>query len=374
MDFGFNEDQIHIADSVRQVVGERYPMAYVRRMLDDPRGFTPQWWSDAAELGWLGLLVEPRFGGADLGPMDLVALQQELGRGLVPGPFLSSAVMATTTLSHAGSEAQKAQWLPLLVRGEIIGTVAFQASSGYPDALRAGETCTLTGEWRFVTDAHVADFIVVPVPTPRDGGTAAVTLFLVETSAPGVSVRPMRTIDPTRRLCDVHLDRVRVGREAVIGAADEGWPVLEYVADVTRLALCAEMVGGAERAFEMSTGYARTREQFGRPIGSFQAIQHKCADMLVRLEGSRAMTMAAAQSMVNGDPNAGTDASIAKSHCNETYRVITTEGIQIHGGLGFTWELDMHLFYKRAKASESLLGDSRFHRMRLASRAEEFAP
>jgi alkylation response protein AidB-like acyl-CoA dehydrogenase len=184
----------------------------------------------------------------------------------------------------------------------------------------------------------------------------------------------MQTIDPTRRLCEVHLDRVRVGTEAAIGAADEGGPILEYVADVARLALCAEMVGGAERAFTMSTEYARTREQFGRPIGSFQAIQHKCADMLVRLEGSRAMTLAAAQSLANGEADAGADAGIAKSHCNETYRAITTEGIQIHGGLGFTWELDMHLFYKRAKASESLLGDSRFHRMRLAGRAEEPAP
>ena len=380
MNFGFDEDQVHIADSVRQVVLERYPMSYVRRMLNDPRGFSPQWWTDAAELGWLGLLVEERFGGANLGAMDLVAAQQELGRGLVPGPFLSSAVMATTALARAGSEAQKTHWLSRLVRGEVIGTIALQEPNGAWDAggvtlpaRKDGDFFTLTGEKRFVTDAHVADFIVVPARINSGNGTVDITLFLIETSAPGVSIRLMQTIDPTRRLCEVHFDRVRAGPDAILGIVGEGWPIIEHVADIARVALCAEMVGGAERALEMSTEYARTRQQFGRPIGSFQAIQHKCADMLVRLEGSRAMTMAAALSLDNGEADASTDTSIAKSHCNETYRAISTEGIQIHGGLGFTWELDMHLFYKRAKASETLLGDSRFHRMRLAARIEESA-
>ncbi|MEJ2207172.1 MAG: acyl-CoA dehydrogenase family protein [Gemmatimonadales bacterium] len=376
MDFGFDDAQSLLATSVRDVIESRYPIAYVREMLGDPRGFSKDFWSDASELGWLGLLVAERFGGAGLGPLELVAVQQELGRGVLPGPFLSSAILATAALDRAGSEAQKQRWLARLVAGDAIATVALQEPRGGWDAAGVtlparpgtGDALRLTGEKRFVPDAHVADLLIVPARTedPGEQGTDGVTLLLVEASAPGVSVRTMETIDPTRRLCEVHLDAVAVGPEAVLGEPGAGWPLLEAVMDLGRVALCAEMVGGAERALEMSTGYARTREQFGRPIGSFQAIQHKCADMLVQLEGARAMTFAAATSLAHGDSDASRDASIAKAWCGEAYRAITTEGVQIHGGLGFTWDLDMHLHYKRAKASEALLGDARFHRARVA--------
>ncbi|MEJ2206064.1 MAG: acyl-CoA dehydrogenase [Gemmatimonadota bacterium] len=376
MDFGFDEEQIQLAASVREVIESRYPIAYVREMLGDPRGFSKGFWGDASELGWLGLLAEERFGGAGLGPLELVAVQQELGRGVVPGPYFSSAVLATSALARLGSESQKTSWLPRLVAGEAIATVALQEARGGWDpacvALEAepgpGDSYRLTGEKRFVPDAHVADLIVVPARTGGSDpeGEDGVTLFLVGASAPGVSVRAMETIDPTRRLCELHLEGVDLGRDAILGEPGSGWRPLERVMDVGRVALCAEMVGGAERALEMSTDYARTREQFRRPIGSFQAIQHKCADMLVQLEGARAMTFAAATSLAHGDPDAASDASIAKAWCGEAYRAITTEGVQIHGGLGFTWELDMHLYYKRAKADEVLLGDARFHRARIA--------
>ncbi|MEJ2336874.1 MAG: acyl-CoA/acyl-ACP dehydrogenase [Gemmatimonadales bacterium] len=381
MDFGLDPDQSLLATSVREVVESRYPVAYVREMIGDPRGFSKEFWSDAAELGWLGLLVAERFGGAGLGPLELFAVQQELGRGVVPGPYLSSAVLASTALGEAGSEVQRQSWLPRLASGDAIASVALQESRGgwdaaavsLPASLEAGGGYRLTGEKRFVPDAHVADLLIVPARTGNleARGSEGITLFLVETAASGVSVRTMETIDPTRRLCEVHLDGVAVGTDAVLGEPGGGWPLLETVMDVGRVALCAEMVGGAERALEMSAEYARTREQFKRPIGSFQAIQHKCADMLVRLEGARSMAFAAAMSLVDEDPDASRDASIAKAWCGEAYRSITTEGIQIHGGLGFTWELDMHLFYKRAKASEALLGDARFHRARIAERVLE---
>jgi alkylation response protein AidB-like acyl-CoA dehydrogenase len=377
MDFGLDEDQTRLAASVREVIEGRYPTAYVREMLGDPRGFSKAFWSDASELGWLGLLVGQRFGGAGLGPLELVALQQELGRGVIPGPFLSSAVLATTALERIGSETQQSRWLPRLAAGDAIASVALQEPRGGWDAAgvrlpaepRPGGAFRLTGEKRFVPDAHVADLLIVPARTKTSDhdGVDEVTLFLVETSAPGVSVRVMETIDATRRLCEVHLDGTEVGEAAILGELGGGWTALEHVLDVGRVALCAEMVGGAERALAMSIEYARTREQFQRPIGSFQAIQHKCADMLVQLEGARSMTLAAATSLAHGDPDASADASIAKAWCGEAYRAITTEGIQIHGGLGFTWALDMHLFYKRAKASETFLGDARFHRSRIAS-------
>jgi len=371
VDFGFDEEQASLAASVRTVIEGRYPTTWVRRMIDDPRGYSDDFWADAARLGWLGLLVEERLGGIGRGPLELVAVQQELGRGVVPGPYLSSAVLATTALQRFGSEEQKGRWLPGLASGDAIATVAFQEVGAtwdeqgvrLPASRRADGGFRLAGEKRFVLDAHAANVIVVPARTDE-----GVTLFLVETSIPGVSVRRMDTIDPTRRQCEVRLDGIDLGAEDVLGEIGRGWPSLQVVADVGRVALCAEMVGGAERALEMSTEYARVREQFGRPIGSFQAIQHKCADMLVRLEGARSMTLAAATSLVHGDVDAASDASIAKSWCGEAYRMVTTEGIQIHGGLGFTWELDMHLFYKRAKSSEMLLGDARFHRSRVADR------
>jgi alkylation response protein AidB-like acyl-CoA dehydrogenase len=372
VDFGFDEEQAALAASVREVIDATYGIAYVRRMLDDPRGFSPEFWSDAARLGWLGLLAEERFGGIGRGPLEMVAVLQEMGRGVVPGPFLASAILATVALQRLGSEDQKARWLPAMVAGTTIATVAFQEAAGTWDesgialtAVRSGRgTFHMTGEKRFVLDAHAADLIVVPART-----TEGVTLFLVEASCPGVRIRPMKTIDETRRLSTVSLEGVEADMDRVLGGVGSGWAPLQAIADVGRVALCAEMVGGAERAFEMCTDYARVREQFGRPIGSFQAIQHKCADMLVRVEGARSMTLAAAISLAHGDKDAASDASIAKAWCGETYRSVTTEGVQIHGGLGFTWELDMHLFYKRAKSSETLLGDARFHRARLADRA-----
>jgi alkylation response protein AidB-like acyl-CoA dehydrogenase len=368
MEFGLDDEQSALAASVRAVIESKYGMAYVRRMLEDPRGFSAEFWSDAARLGWLGLLVEERFGGSQRGPLEMIAVQQELGRGVVAGPFLASAVLATAALQRFGSAEQKARWLPALVAGDAIATVATQSTSasgsaGVVAVPSAAARFRLTGEERFVLDAGVSDLLVLPAR--EDGG---LTLFLVATSSPGVSIHPIETIDRTRRSATVVLDRVEVGAEQVLGEVGAGRQVLEAIDDFGRVALCGEMVGGAERVLEACTGYARAREQFGRPIGSFQAIQHKCADMLVRVESARAMTLAAATSLAHGDDDAASDASIAKACCGEAYRWVTTEGVQIHGALGFSWELDVHLFYKRARSSETLLGDTRFHRARIADR------
>jgi alkylation response protein AidB-like acyl-CoA dehydrogenase len=275
MDFGLDEEQGRLAESVREVVASRYGSAYVRQMLEDPRGFSKGFWSDAASLGWLGLLAEERFGGAGLGPLELVAVQQELGRGVVPGPFLSSAVLATSALVRLGSDAQRERWLPRLTSGEVIATLALQEARGGWDAggvsLPAERSTKgsfrLDGEKRFVPDAHVADLVLVPART-GGSGRDEITLFLVETTAPGVSVRPMKTIDPTRRLSQLHLSGVELGEEGILGEVGASWPAIEEVTTLGLVALCAEMVGGAERALEMSTEYARTRVQFGRPIGA----------------------------------------------------------------------------------------------------------
>jgi alkylation response protein AidB-like acyl-CoA dehydrogenase len=371
MDFGLDEAQEQLAASVRDVIEAEFSIPYVREMLEDPRGFSQSFWERAAELGWLGLLIDERYGGTGLGPFELVAVQHELGRGVVPGPLLASAVLAATALSRAGSPAQRESWLSRIAGGDCVASVAFPeaAGAGLPvkpvEARPTADGYRLEGEIRFVLDGHVADLIVVPA----EGEDRGTTLFLVETRHPQVSMQPMQTIDPTRRLAELRLSGLEVPDDVILGEPDTGAAILERVADVGRLALCAEMVGGAERALEMCAEYARTREQFGRAIGSFQAIQHKCADMLLRVEGARAATLAAATSLASGGDDAPLDASIAKAWCSEAYRHVTTEGVQIHGGLGFTWDLDMQLYYKRAKSSEMLLGDARRSRERIASLA-----
>jgi alkylation response protein AidB-like acyl-CoA dehydrogenase len=378
VDFDFTDEQRQLAASVREVVESRYSTRYVRRMLDDPRGFSKEFWRDAAELGWLGLLIPEEHGGVGLGPLELVAVQQELGRGVIPGPYLASGVLATAALVRLGSASQQQRWLPRLASGGLVATLALPEARGGWDASAValladagpGDRYRLSGQKRFVPDAHVADLflVVARITGVAEHDATGVTVFAVDASMPGVSVRNQETIDPTHRLGELTLEGVELGPESVVGEPGATLPALESVLDLGRVALCAEMVGGAERALAMSTEYARTREQFGRPIGSFQAIQHKVADMMVKLEGARSMTFAAATSIAHGDPDASDDASIAKAWCGEAYRAITTEGVQIHGGLGFTWELDMHLYYKRARASEMLLGDTRFHRARIAER------
>jgi alkylation response protein AidB-like acyl-CoA dehydrogenase len=371
MDFGLDEDQQLLAASARKVIEEEFPIAWVRSLLDEGREFPSDFWSRAAELGWLGLLIDPSLGGSGLGALELVALAQELGRALIPGPFLSSAVLATCALDAAGTPEQREHWLPRLARGESVACIAIpEMRDGWgPDrvpfeaAASRGGGFRLGGLQHFLCDADLADLLLVPA---RSSGE--VRLFAVERGTPGLEISTLSAIDPTRRMCELRLDGVEVGSGAALGVASS-WPAIERAIDLGRVALCAEMVGGAERALEACVDYARTRVQFGKPIGSFQAIQHKCADMLLRVEAARAATLAAATALAHGDPDASRDASIAKAYCSEAYRHVTTEGVQIHGGLGFTWDLDMQLYYKRAKASETLLGDARWNRERIAEHA-----
>jgi alkylation response protein AidB-like acyl-CoA dehydrogenase len=367
MDFGLDEDQQLLAASARKVIEEEFPIAYVRSLLEQGRDFPSDFWSRAAELGWLGVLIETSLGGSGLGPLELVALAQELGRGLIPGPFLGSAVLATSALGAAGTPELREHWLPRLARGDCVACIALPEMRGAwgPDrvpfeASASGGGFRLDGVQPFVPDAHLAQLILVPA---RRRGE--VMLFAVERERAGVEVSLLSAIDPTRRMCELRIDGVELGPGAAF-VTGRAWPAIERAIDLGRIALCAEMVGGAERALEACVEYARTRVQFGKPIGAFQAIQHKCADMLLRVEAARAATFAAATAVAHGDPDASRDASIAKAYCSEAYRHVTTEGVQIHGGLGFTWDLDMQLYYKRAKASETLLGDARWNRERIA--------
>jgi len=298
-----------------------------------------------------------------------VVVLEEMGRVVLPGPFLSTVVYGGVTLLEAGSEAQKKKLLPKIASGEAIVTLATLEPSGRWDADGIASTATATGSgYRldgtklFVPDGHVAQTLIVAARKPGTSGKDGVSLFLVDANAPGVKITPLKTMDQTRKLSEVVLSGVEVGKDALLGGEGQAWKTLERIADRGKVALCAEMCGGAQRVLDMSVEYAKVREQFGKPIGSFQAIQHKCANMMVQVESSKSATYYAAWAVANDVPEAPLAAAMAKAYCSDAYRMVAGEGIQIHGGIGFTWEHDMHIYFKRAKSSEVTFGDATWNR------------
>jgi alkylation response protein AidB-like acyl-CoA dehydrogenase len=277
-------------------------------------------------------------------------------------------ILGALAIDLGGTADQKQRYLPDLAAGRTRATLALVEESGRWDvegiqlaAKKAGAGFILNGTKLFVHDAHNADVLVVPARTNRRGSDGT-TLFLVDATQQGVSTTVLKTMDQTRKLCEVTFHNVKVGKDAVLGSVNEGWPLLDRLIDRAKVALCAEMCGGAQRVLDMSVEYAKVREQFGRPIGSFQAIQHKCANMMVQVESAKSATYYAAWAVANDVPEAHLAACMAKAYCSDAYRLVSAEGIQIHGGIGFTWEHDMHLYFKRAKGSEVTFGDATWNR------------
>ena len=367
MDFGFSEEQEMLRKSARDFLAKESPMTYVRQMMEDERGFRDEQWQQMAGLGWTGLILPEEHGGAGLDFVDLIVVLEEMGRVVLPGPFFSTVVLGGVALLDGGSVAQKKELLPKLAAGKLRVTLAHLEPSARWDAegialeaRPAGGGYKLSGTKLFVPDAHTADLLIVAGRAPGSTGAEGVSLFLVDAKAPGVSTTLLKTMDQTRKLCEVALRDTPV--EGVLGQAGQGWKLLERVSDRGKVGLCAEMCGGAQKVLEMSVDYAKVREQFGRPIGSFQAIQHKCANMLVEVESSKSATYYAAWAVANDVPEAPLAAAMAKAYCSDAYRHTSGEGIQIHGGIGFTWEHDMHIYFKRAKSSEVTFGDATWNR------------
>jgi alkylation response protein AidB-like acyl-CoA dehydrogenase len=299
----------------------------------------------------------------------MVVILEEMGRVVLPGPFFSTAILGGVALVEGGDAAQKEKLLPRLAAGDLRVTLAqlepnarWDADGIELEARPAGGGYRLSGTKLFVPDAHTADLLVVAGRAPGSTGAEGVSLFMVEAKAPGVTTTLLKTMDQTRKLCEVALKDVAVPADRVLGAPGQGWKLLERVVDRGKVGLCAEMCGGAQKVLEMSVDYAKVREQFGRPIGSFQAIQHKCANMLVEVESSKSATYYAAWAVANDVPEAPLAAAMAKAYCSDAYRHTAGEGIQIHGGIGFTWEHDMHIYFKRAKSSEVTFGDATWNR------------
>jgi alkylation response protein AidB-like acyl-CoA dehydrogenase len=376
MDFGFSDEQELLRAQARDFLDKQVPTSVVRSLMASESAHDPALYSRMVDLGWTAIPFPEQYGGLGLGMVDLTVVLEEMGRHVAPSPLISSVALAGMTLLYGGSDAQRERLLPGVCSGESIGTVALVEQSGRWDAhgvkmaaRRSGDSWVLSGEKLYVSDAQVADWMLVAARTgPGDGD--GVTLFVVDMASPGVSVEPVTTMDQTRRVATVRFADVSVPADGVVGGEGRGWSVLRRGLDRALVAISAELCGVAQRALEMSVEYAKTRQQFGRPIGSYQAVSHKCADMLVAVESAKSLTYYAAWAVDNDVPEAPLAAAMAKAFASDAARQVTGNAIQVHGGIGFTWEHDMHLYFKRAKWGETTLGDAVFHRERVAQALE----
>src|SRR5579883_190294 len=339
MDFGFSKEQEMLRESARSLLEKECPSTVVRKLMEDETGYSPEFWKKMAELGWLGLIVPEAYGGAGLNYIDLVVVLEEMGKVVLPSPFVWT-VLFGEAIARAGSDAIKHKLLPKQAAGELIGTLAYLEPSGNWDpaaitmtAKKNGQGFTLDGIKLYVNDGHVADYLLVAARTGGEG-LDGITLFAIDRTRAGITVNKLKTMDQTRKLAEVVFANVKAGAEDVVGEVGKGGKTLNEVIDRGKVALSAEMVGGAQKVLDMSVDYAKVREQFGRPIGSFQAIQHKCANMLVEVESSKSITYYAAWAVANDVPEAPLAAAMAKAYCSDAYRHVAGEGIQIHGGIG----------------------------------------
>jgi alkylation response protein AidB-like acyl-CoA dehydrogenase len=374
MDIGFTEEQELLRDSARRFFESECTTQFVRQRMAEPAAVTDEFWQKLAEQGWLGIIYPEEEGGSGLGLVDLVVLMEEMGRAVMPGPFLSTVLLGGAAITEAGAPAQRREWLPQIVAGGAKAALAWTEPNLRWDAagitLRAREAVggfTLSGSKLFVGDAHLADILVVAART-RDGSTLedGVSLFLVPKGTPGLKVSVAPTIDETRKLCEVGLDNVAVSAGALLGEIHQGWAPLSRVITRATVALAAEMCGSAQQVLDMTVAYAKMRVAFGKPIGSYQGVKHQAADMLVALENAKSLTYYAAWAVDQELDEAPLAVSMAKAAASDMSRKIAGTGIQLHGGIGMTWEHDLQLYFKRAKACEVAFGDATWHRERVA--------
>lgn len=375
MNFAFNDEQELLRATARRYLDTTVPSATVRSLMETEAGYDPAQWSDLARMGWQSMAIPEQYGGAGYTFLETAVLLEEMGRSLFPAPFLSTVVMAPDLL-RAGSEDQQRELLTGIAAGERLVAVAWAEPSGRWDAAGvqtearpAGGDWILSGTKSFVIDGHVADTLIVAARTGQgDRPEEGITLFLLPADTVGVECRRLETMDPTRKLAEVQLHEVRLPPAAQLGEIGAAWPALSDLRDLVSVALAVEGVGGAQRCLDLAVDYAKVRVQFGRPIGSFQAVKHKCADMLVAVESAKSAAYYAAWAASEGGRELATVAPLAKSYCADAFFAVAEETIQVLGGIGFTWEHDAHLFFKRAKTNQLLFGDPAFQRRLLADR------
>ncbi len=367
MDLGLDEMQEMLKRSAREFLEKECPRSLVRQAEREPSGYSHELWRKMAQQGWMGMAVPSQYGGSGTSFLDLCVLYEEMGRALVPGPFFDTALSAYL-LQDLGSEEQKARYLPAIAWGDLITTVAYTEPSASYDpehlvvaAQRSGDGFELNGTKLFVANAHVAGLLLVVARTaPAAAHGAGLTVFAVDPSTPGIIIRRLDTMACDGQ-CEVVFEGVSVAAGDVVGPVDGAWPALQRYLDRAKVLLCMWSVGGGEYVLEVTVEYAKNRVQFGQPIGSFQAVAHRCADMAVDCDGMRFVSYNAAWRLSEGLP-AAFEVAVAKAWCADAYRRVTQSGHQVHGGVGFMMEHDMQLYYRRAKTAELLFGDGDYHR------------
>jgi alkylation response protein AidB-like acyl-CoA dehydrogenase len=373
VNFAFSDEQEQFRAALRRFLAERVPSTTLRRAMELPEGLGREFWKQAcAELGLGGIAIPERHGGQGFGCLEVGIIQEELGRSLAPTPFFASAALAANAILLAGDETEQARLLPGIASGETWATLALLEDAGRWDAegiglvaARDGADFRLEGTKRFVVDGAEADLLVVAARLPGTRGEQGIGLFTVRAGDPGVAAAPLDTLDPLRRMAHLELSGARAQR---LGPEGGCGPALEKSLLRAAVALAAEMSGAAARCLDMATEYARVRVQFGRPIGSFQAIQHKLAEVLLELELARSASWWASWVADRDGAELAEAAHLAKAGCADALVRAAAENVQVHGGMGFTWEHDAQLFYKRARSADLLLGDASWHRGRLADR------
>jgi len=368
------EEQTMLRDSARGLISDKAPVSHLRHLRDsrDAAGFSRELWKEFADMGFAGLLVAEQFGGSGLGSVEAGVVMEEIGRTLLPSPFLSTAVLAASALSRGGSTAQKAEHLPKIAAGTLLAALAVDEGTKHRplqtrlQAARSGNGFRLNGSKAFVVDGHVADLLIVAARTAGSAGErGGLTLFLVDPKTKGIATERTIMVD-SHNAARIDFDNVEVDADHVLGEVDRGLALLEGVLNIGRGAVAAEMVGLCEEVFGRTVAYLKERKQFGKAIGEFQALQHRAAQLYIDIEITRAAVLKALQTLDGGFEHAANAVAVAKARAGTTAARAVQEGVQMHGGMGMTDQFDIGFFMKRARVCEELFGDSNFHADRLA--------
>lgn len=373
MDFNFSEEQEMLRTLARDFLSRECPKTKVRELEKDEKGYDPQMWHNMAKLGWMGLVFPEEYEGINASFMDLVILMEEMGKNILPGPFFSTIAFCALPILEYGTIEQKSKFLPQIARGETIWALALTESSGSYRAseikLHAkseGKDYILEGDKFFVSDAHIADYLLVVARTGEEKGPEdGITLFIVDAKDTDLGMEVIPTIAGDRQ-CKVSFNKVRVSKNSILGDAGQGWHIVNFLLQRAAILKCAEISGACQAVLDMTSTYAKQRIQFDRPIGSFQAIQHKLADMLIDVDGVQYLLYQAAWGISVGSLSQ-LQISIAKAKASEAYQRICIDGITTHGAIGFSLDHDIGLYYRRVKTAEFAAGGIDLHRENIAA-------
>lgn len=368
MNLDLSEEQEMLRSMARDFLTKECPKTLVRELEEDEKGYLPDLWAKMAELGWMGLVLPEEYGGQGMGFLDLIVLLQEMGRNILPGPFFCTVVLGSLPILLAGSDEQKKELLPKIASGGLIATMAlYEPNAVYgPSGVQAkaapqGDNFVINGTKLFVENAHIADLIIVAARTREaDAAEEGITLFLVDPKSAGLKCEVVPTIG-LEKLCEVVLDNVTVPSNKVLGEVDKGWDIIANTLDHATIAKCSESVGGQEATLDMTLDYVKERVQYKRPVGTFQVIQHYCADMWTNVATSRNLMYQVAWGLSEGLATPR-DISVAKAWVNQAYKFVTERAVQCHGAIGLSRDHDVGLYYRRAKSADVVFGDSEYHK------------